>query len=189
VHDDNVIWSFHSYDPFTFTHQYAGWTQSPLMFLQGIPYPPSALTDRDTVRLAAEAAVRAARSTDFAAEDVTFDTFMAVLDDYRTLPDDTATEGVAAAVQWAGAHAIPRNRLLLGEFGAMGYDENGQTWGEPARHTFLHDVSHAAEAAGIGWAVWEWRGSMRVSSDDTTRAMDPAICTALNLAGCAGAAP
>ena len=189
VQDDNVIWSFHSYDPFTFTHQYASWTRSPLMFLQGVPYPPSALTDDVAARRATEAAARAAVSTSDLAEDVTVDTFAAMLADYRALPDSTATDGIAQAVAWADAHGIPHQRLLLGEFGAMGYEANGRAWGEPARHAFLADVSGAAQAAGVGWAVWEWTGQMRVSSDNTTRAMDPAICTALTLAGCAGAAP
>ena len=39
--DPNVWWSFHSYEPFAFTHQGASWTGSALAFVQRLPSPPS----------------------------------------------------------------------------------------------------------------------------------------------------
>lgn len=37
--DDNLIYTFHFYDPFLFTHQGAGWVNPSLVPLQGIPFP------------------------------------------------------------------------------------------------------------------------------------------------------
>ncbi len=37
--DDNIIYTFHFYDPFIFTHQGANWTDPSLVSLQGVPYP------------------------------------------------------------------------------------------------------------------------------------------------------
>jgi len=37
--DDNLIYSFHFYDPFVFTHQGAGWTNPSLTPLAGVPFP------------------------------------------------------------------------------------------------------------------------------------------------------
>lgn len=37
--DDRIIYTFHFYDPFIFTHQGADWTEPSLKSLQGVPYP------------------------------------------------------------------------------------------------------------------------------------------------------
>ena len=39
--DRNVIYSFHCYDPFTFTHQGATWTSPAVRPLHDVPYPSS----------------------------------------------------------------------------------------------------------------------------------------------------
>lgn len=35
----NIIYNFHLYEPFTFTHQYASWLGSPYAAIQSLPYP------------------------------------------------------------------------------------------------------------------------------------------------------
>jgi endoglucanase len=37
--DNNLIYSFHFYDPFMFTHQGAGWTDPSMVSLAGVPFP------------------------------------------------------------------------------------------------------------------------------------------------------
>lgn len=37
--DDNIVYTFHFYDPLLFTHQGAGWVNPPLTSLKGVPYP------------------------------------------------------------------------------------------------------------------------------------------------------
>ncbi|MDZ7314839.1 MAG: cellulase family glycosylhydrolase [candidate division KSB1 bacterium] len=37
--DENLLYSFHFYDPFIFTHQGAGWTSPSLTSLAGVPFP------------------------------------------------------------------------------------------------------------------------------------------------------
>jgi endoglucanase len=39
--DDNLMYTFHFYDPFIFTHQGAGWTDPSLVPLSGVPFPYS----------------------------------------------------------------------------------------------------------------------------------------------------
>jgi endoglucanase len=41
LNDTNVVYSFHNYDPFTFTHQGATWTNTPVVNLSNVPYPSS----------------------------------------------------------------------------------------------------------------------------------------------------
>jgi len=40
--DDNLIYTFHFYDPFLFTHQATNWTNPSMENLRGVPYPYSA---------------------------------------------------------------------------------------------------------------------------------------------------
>ena len=43
IPDDNVIWTFHSYDPFLLTHQGATWTGDFIQYVTGLPFPPYAV--------------------------------------------------------------------------------------------------------------------------------------------------
>ena len=40
IADDNMIWSFHSYDPFILTHQGATWAGDFMPYVYGLPFPP-----------------------------------------------------------------------------------------------------------------------------------------------------
>ena len=40
IADDNVIWTFHSYEPYILTHQGADWTGDSMSYVEGLPYPP-----------------------------------------------------------------------------------------------------------------------------------------------------
>lgn len=41
LHDDNILYSFHDYDPMVFTHQGASWAGPGLVTLRNVPYPSS----------------------------------------------------------------------------------------------------------------------------------------------------
>ncbi len=182
VHDDNVIWSFHSYDPFTFSHQGANWNDSPLMFVQGLPYPPDGLTDAGAADIVAKAKVRAAVAAGPMAEAGAALTLGAMIDDYRAASGAEMTEAIDAAVVWADANAIPHDRLLLGEFGALWISDTGELLDADSHARFLSDKRRAAEAAGIGWAVWSFSGSFGIT--DPQSQLYPQVCTALGLMKC-----
>ena len=181
IPDGNVIWSFHSYEPFTFSHQGAEWTDAPLKYLSGLPYPPEMLTEEAAKELENAAVGRmaeAAGTTDRAA-------IRALLAAYRQTPRGEIGREIDAAMAWARAHDIPPSRLILGEFGAnLPNLSPGPSLME--RAAFLSDKRLAAEAAGIAWAVWSFEGSMRVTQDGPVpQPMEPAFCTALGLLRCA----
>jgi endoglucanase len=168
IDDTNVLWTFHSYEPFVFTHQGAEWISVAERYLEDVPYPPDRLDDRTLDRLAQAAAQRAGGTHDV-------HDFRYRLEAYRRAGTAATSTPIEAVADWADRHAVPRDRLLLGEFGAMrGTD----------RLAFLEAKRWAAEEHGIPWAVWSWGDAMAITLDRATRKLDPAVCTALGLEGC-----
>lgn len=182
LHDDNVIWSFHSYEPFTFSHQSAGWTDSPVMFLQGLPWPPDRLTDTRTAKILTEAVQRAGAASGPVAKAATPQALHQLLSEYRALGPADVSAPVAEAVAWADAHGIPHDRLLMGEFGAFWQTGAGKTLDPDSHARLLAAKRQAAEAAGIGWVVWSYSGAFGIT--DSSGALNPGVCTALGMMKC-----
>jgi hypothetical protein len=180
IADDNVIWSFHSYDPFLFTHQSASWSEGPNAYFADIPYPPDRIDDALAGKLVAEALVRVIAT----GADIDEAALAEAMREYRAQGVAIVAEEPERAAAWADRHGIPRNRLILGEFGAMREDMQGRRFQDHGRDAYLADKRRAAEKLGIGWAVWVWSGTFGVAEDDATRIIAPATCEGLGLAGC-----
>lgn len=175
--DDNILWTFHSYEPFLYSHQGATWSSAPEKYVWNLPYPPSAVTDDLAAELAAAAKDR------MAAEEGQADAELIdkAIADYRAFPDDIATAEIDRAVAWADENGIPRDRLLLGEFGALHTVEDNslpRDW----YLDYITDKRSAADAAGLSWAVLSYTGGMGIADADAPdRRLDPDICRALGL--------
>ena len=135
--DRNVVYSFHWYDPFTFTHQAADWAGPLQAQLAGIPYPSSPAAVLDPLKGLAdprarslveqygreawnEARVRAGlkRAVDFA-EPRHLALFCGEFGVYRkAAPPGTVSAGsgtcAAASSQWVSAGACGTTRLTSG---------------------------------------------------------------------------
>ncbi len=180
--DTNVLWSFHTYDPFTFTHQGAGWTDNILMFVQGLPFPPSLVTDAIQTNVVNAARVRASAAAGPIAEAATRPALRLLVMGYRNGPANAISAAIGKATAWADAHAIPHGRLFLGEFGALWFDDAGRKLDPDSHDRFLLAKRRAAEAAGVGWAVWSFSGSFGITDSKATLYSD--VCTALGLRKC-----
>ena len=177
IQDDNVLWSFHSYEPFLFSHQGAVWSGAPEKYLWDLPYPPSLLT------VATADEIKAAAVARMAAEEGQADTDLIAqsVDGYRETPDDLVTRDIATAADWADSHGIPRDRLFMGEFGAI-HRVDDRAMPLDGFHAFLKDKRAAAEDAGMSWAVYNHAGWMGVAiEDDPVRRLAPKTCAALGL--------
>lgn len=180
IADENVIWSFHSYEPFAFTHQGAVWTDAPLKHISGLAYPPSAVGTADAIFAAAEAAERMQAGDGW----VDAAGIAATIAGYMATPDAEVGAEIAEVADWADRHGIPRSRLILGEFGAL-RAAHGRAMPAEWQRAFLADKVAAAEAAGIAWAVWNHAGDMGVAAEsDPDRRLSPATCAALGLVPC-----
>ena len=177
IGDDNVLWTFHSYEPFLFTHQGATWSSAPEKYVWDLPYPPSALSDDLAAQLATAAKDRMA-AAEGQADAALIDKAIA---DYRAYPDSIVTAEIDRAAQWADDHGIPRDRIFMGEFGAL-HSIDGRSYPRDWYLAFLTDKRTAAEAAGMSWAVLGYVGGMGIADEAAPdRRLDPDTCRALGL--------
>ena len=177
IPDDNVIWTFHSYTPYSYTHQGAIWTEAPQKYLGNLPYPPSLMTPETAAKVIAEAEARMAAAEGIADTEA----ITQAVEDYVATPDSAIADEIVVAARWADDHGIPRERLLLGEFGAL-HTVDGVTQPMEWYHAFLSAKRQASEEAHIGWAVLSWAGGMGVAMPgDPDRRLSPDTCRALGL--------
>jgi endoglucanase len=157
--DGNVIYTFHFYEPHTFTHQGANWGLAWWSYTHGIPYPPTGESMQELVRQVPDAADR------FELENYWLDRWDARR--IRLLIDEAAA--------WGRENGVP---LICNEFGVY------RNFSDPvSRATWIHDVRTAFEADGIGWTMWDYRGGFGVvtKQDGQPAKVDGAVVGALGL--------
>jgi len=138
--DPNVIYTFHDYEPFPFTHQGATWTSPEVRPEHGIPYPS---TPENVAPLLSEEPTLEGRL---------------FLDQYGWSRWDAARveDFISFAEQWSQLHHVP---VYCGEFGSYGLVA------PPAsRVEWIHDMRVAFEKNHIGWAMWDYQTPFGVVS-------------------------
>ncbi|MDP9039183.1 MAG: glycoside hydrolase family 5 protein [Acidobacteriota bacterium] len=155
---DNVIYTFHNYEPFAFTHQGATWTMSEVQPLRGVPYPS---TPDNVQPLLAQEPTQASRYW---------------LEQYGLARWDAARIDriISFAAQWSKLHNAP---VYCGEFGVH------RPYAPPAdRARWLHDTRLALEKYNIGWAMWDYQTNFGVvSKQDGKTTPDEGVVEALGL--------
>ncbi len=158
VSDRNVIYTFHDYEPFPFTHQGAGWTADQVKPLSQIPYPS---TPENIVPKLSE-------------EPTLADQFW--LNEYGLDQWNAARiqSQIAFARKWGEQYHVP---VWCGEFGVF------RDHSDPAmRAAWIHDMRVALEQNGIGWNMWDYRNNFGLAVDvNGKRVADPAVVQALGL--------
>lgn len=180
ANDPAVLFSFHYYEPYQFTHQGASW--NPARYLADVPYPARARPLDDS--LTATAALIAASGLSELQKSLAYQDAQARLEAYRAsgFDADTIAQDFERIADWAHAQGIPNRRILLGEFGAR--ETPLQLSGiHAAEHAqWFHDVSRAAEANRFGWSAWAYRGGgFALTESDAANDIEPNIAAALGL--------
>jgi aryl-phospho-beta-D-glucosidase BglC (GH1 family) len=131
VADPNVVYTFHFYEPATFTHEGAEWWVDGLdRYMHNLPYPSGTHQCAAAVATFINADVRASALTYCAAN-------------WNTAKLDGL---IARAARWAETNRVP---IMAGEFGV--YCKHAP----PAdRLRWFRDVRAALNQYGIGWTLW-----------------------------------
>jgi hypothetical protein len=178
--DPKVVYSFHYYEPYQFTHQGASW--NPARYLADVPYPARARPLDDS--LAATATLIAGTDLPTGKKAFAYQDAQARLESYRAsdFDDRTISADFARIARWANSRGIPADRILLGEFGANQTASQLSGTGAAERAQWFHDVSRAAETNGFGWAAWAYRGGgFALARSDIADEIDPRIADGLGL--------
>lgn len=168
LEDDKLVYSFHYYLPYVFTHQGASWMRGDEWTTAG---------HWRSVRYPAKAAQARLPHTDGG---VGRDRARAEIADY--FRDGWDRERIAAQWkplrEWAARHKV---RVHCGEFGTI------REGVDPAsRYRWIGDVRALAEAEGWGWSVWNYADDFGLTGNSNTSgaprgALEPAALRALGL--------
>ena len=191
-HDPDIFYTFHFYEPFSFSHQGAQFIPWPDKYLDGVPWPasarpidvPSGLLDQRIAALSAmdDATRKQARMG-------------AHHNLKRFYASQAGPETIKARFvqlrRWAERQGIPPDHIFNGEFGVIRRSLGAPGAFCPDRLRWLRDVREASEANGFGWAYFNYDdGPFGLITDAKQRHFDQGVLSSLGLASiCTIAAP
>lgn len=180
--DPDILYNFHMYEPYAFTHQRL---DDPKLFGSGLPWPPSLGTPDGVV-----AELRShmdAAGLDAAQQAADLKIVQPYIDKYfaENWGEDELDQRFAQVTDWAARHHVPTSRLFMGEFGAILMTDDGRMGADDAdRLRYIADVRHEAEKSAIAWSVWEYSNpfGMTVIAPEGPAIPDHELLAALGLA-------
>ena len=156
--DPNIIYNFHFYEPFAFTHQGATWAGPNLPFYKNVPYPSSPEAVRPVLDTVED-------------EPAKYNLLRYGEDNWNAGRIDRE---LGLAAEWAAKHHV---YITCNEFGA--FRKVSKT---TDRLAWLHDMRMALEKHGIGWTMWDYAGGFAVVNKSNGQAQkEPELLKALGL--------
>ena len=144
--DDNIIYTFHYYDPFVFTHQGATWTTG-LEGVKNVPFPAQTNTTLSVPASAKGTWIENA---------------------LKNYANEANTKAMSAALQKVKLWSDTQNKpIYLGEFGSYGFIADAES---RCNHAFTVMQICGILEIPISW--WEWDGGFNMFEKGTTRVSD-----------------
>lgn len=177
-----VLFTFHFYEPYLFSHQGAPWMREPVYrALNGVPWPASRGSLDATLAAVRRRMAQDTTRPDAAKRDAYRETERVLGVYFAARPDvPFLAHYLAMARDWAAGHGIAPRHVLMGEFGALRTDARYTAAGADDRARYVRDVRQTAEGFGFPWCFWDLFDGMGLM-DDATRAFDPSMLQALGL--------
>jgi endoglucanase len=136
IDDDNVVYTFHLYQPMPFTHQGAEWDDR-YTAVRGLVYPPNQANVASV-----EQHVPPSEDND--------------LSRYLASGAGALQNELSVAEKWAESRHV---HLVVTEFGVY------RKAPPSSRAAWLSEARQGIEAAGFGWTVWEYDGGFGIAPD------------------------
>ena len=157
--DRNIIYNFHFYEPFAFTHQGATWAGANLPYYKNIPYPSSPESIGKVLDTVQDDPAR-------------YNLLRYGEDNWNAARID---KEISVAAAWAAKYQVT---LTCNEFGSY------RNFAPPAdRALWIRDMRTALEKYGIGWTMWDYAGGFAVVNKQNGHAApDVEILRALGFA-------
>ncbi len=145
--DDNLIYTFHFYDPFLFTHQGASWTDPSMVPLAGVPFPYDANCMPDCP------------------QELEGTWIHSNLANYRNQGTvDRVKYLIDIAVDFQTTRDVP---LFCGEFGVYKPNSDNED-----RIYWYDIVRNYLEEKGIAWTIWDYQGGFGLFEKGTNELFD-----------------
>jgi endoglucanase len=145
--DSKLIYTFHFYDPFVFTHQGASWTDPSMVPLGGVPFPYNA----DSMPVFPESLKGSWIESAF--------------NDYHTTGNVASVKALLdIAVHFKNTRKVP---VFCGEFGV--YIPNSRN---DHRAFWYETVRKYLEENGIPWTTWDYHGGFGLYKKDSNGLFD-----------------
>lgn len=145
--DNNLIYTFHFYDPFMFTHQGATWASPSMASLANVPFPYNASTMPSTP------------------SDLVGSWVGNALTNYK---NDGTLVKVKSLIDMAAAFKTSRNvKVYCGEFGV--YIPNSPN---ADRNYWYQEVRKYLEAKQIPWTTWDYQGGFGLFTKGSAELFD-----------------
>ncbi len=180
--DKNIIYTFHFYDPFSFTHQGAQFIPWPDKYLDEVPWPANARPIETPMGRIAQN-VAADPKLDFAGRE------KAKLGAENNLRKfyashaglETIEKKFAEIAHWADEHGISHRQIFIGEFGVLRKEGNKPGALCADRMRWLADIRKAADHPGFAWSYFSYDGPFALILSDNDRRLDQPVLASLGL--------
>ncbi len=176
--DDNLIWSFHTYDPFILTHQGATWAGDFMPQVYGLPFPLHEASKQqleealDTIRERIRKDAPKDRRDGHLAY---FDEEIAKIATKDGL-DSEMDRAFQIASDWAKKNSVNPADIILGEFGMIRQEyDNPYEMPQKDRLAYYKAQVDRAEKHGFRWAAFSYSGAFGLLRGWNGDAVEPFI--------------